>query len=203
MLASAAISFEPRTSLKVSNKTIKGSESLKIVGVTINSDFSFRDHVENIAAKTRAKTWALSKLKKKGLSEQKQIRAYSTLIRPSLEYAAPAWHSLLTAGQAAELEKQQTQALKNIFGPSISAKKMRDKADLETLSKRREDISLRFAKKGLGNPRCSHWFEERRIPVYARQAGVVYPRYKEDAARTDQHRNTPKNYLIRKLNQNQ
>ena len=80
---------------------------------------------------------------------------------------------------------------------------LREKADLDTLYKRREDISLRFAKKSLGNPRSSHWFQERRIPVYARPAGVVYPKFKEDTARADRHRNTPKNYLIRKLNQNQ
>ena len=75
------------------------------------------------------------------------MRAYQCLIRPTVEYAAPAWHSLITAGQAAALEKQQTQALKNIYGPLLSAAKMKQKAGIESLSKRREALILKFARK--------------------------------------------------------
>ena len=170
----------------------------------MSNDLSFQVHVENIASKMRSKTWALSKLKKKGLAEDKLVlKAYKCLIRPSIEYAAVAWHSMLTAGQAAALERQQTQALKNIYGPTLSAAKLRRKAEIETLSKRREKLVLNFAKKNLNNPRCSEWFQERKRPTYTRRTGVLYPRYREDVARTDRHRNNPKNYLRRKLNEHQ
>ena len=99
---------------------------------------------------------ALSKLKRKGLSEESLLKTCKCLIRPSLEYAAAAWHSLLTAGQSALLEKQHSQALKNIFGPSLSAAKLRKKADIETLHGRREALVTKFAKKSLANPRTSH-----------------------------------------------
>ena len=176
MLVSAATSFEARVRVQVGGETIKGSNSLKILGVTIDSDLSFRSHIERIAAKMRAKTWALTKLRKKGLSEEKLLRAYKCLIRPTVEYAAPAWHSLLTAAQAAELEKQQVQALKNIYGPNISANKLRKKAAVELLSKRRENLVLKLAKKSVNNPRSSHWFQERKRHAYARRIGVNYPR---------------------------
>ena len=170
------------------------------MGVTLTSDLSFQEHVEKIAAKARSKSWALAKLKRKGLSEEKLLRAYECLVRPSMEYAAPAWHSLLNASQAALLEKQQIQSLKNIYGPSLSAAKLRKKAELLTLSGRREEIAARFAKKSLVNPRTSHWFCERPKPVYARRPGVNYPKFREEIVRTDRHKNTPKNYLIRKVN---
>ena len=87
MVVSAATSFEPKTRVTLNGETILGKGELKVLGVTLSSDLSFGEHVEKIAAKTRAKTWALSKLRKKGLSENKLLRAYKCLIRPSLEYA--------------------------------------------------------------------------------------------------------------------
>lgn len=201
MLVSAATSFQARTRVSLDEETIHGKDCMKVLGVTLTNDLSFYEHVEKIAAKTRAKTWALSKLRRKGLSEKNLIKTYKCLIRPSLEYAAAAWHSLLTAGQSALLERQQSQALKNIFGPSLSAATLRKKADIETLHSRREALVTRFAKKSLANPRTNHWFKERPVPSYARRSGVRYPKYREETARTDRHRNNPKNYLVRKLNE--
>ena len=100
------------------------------------------------------------------------------------------------------LEKQQVQSLKNIFGTSLSAAKLRKKANLGTLTSRREEIVIRFAKKSLNTPRSAHWFNERPKPIYARRAGVNYPRYREETVRTDRHRCSPKNYIVRKVNEN-
>ena len=136
MLVSAATSYQPRTRISLNNETVSGKDSLKVLGVTLVIDLSFQDHVENIAAKTRSKAWALSKLRRKGLSEEKLLRAYKCLVRPSLEYAAPA-----------VLERQQIQVLKNIYGTSLSANKLRKKAGLGTLFARKEDIVTKFAKK--------------------------------------------------------
>ena len=91
--------------------------------------------------------------------------------------------------------------MKNIYGPSISANKLREKAGVELLSKRRETLVTKFAHKSVTNPRTSGWFKERRAPTYSRRAGVNYPKYREETARTDRFRNAPKNYLIRKVNQ--
>ena len=170
---------------------------MKLLGVTIDQDGSFRTHAAALARKMRSRTWALSKLKKKGLPEKDLVRTY----RPVVEYAAPAWHSLITATQAAEIERQQAQALKNVYGTGLSAEKMRTAAGIELLSNRREKMTKKFALKSLSNPRTSHWFNERKQSVFARRVNVNYPKYKENAARTDRHRNSPKNYLIRKLNE--
>ena len=174
---------------------------MKLLGITIDRDGSFNSHVSNISRRMRARTWALSKLKKKGLSETDLIKTYKSLIRPAAEYASPAWHSLLTATQANEIERQQVQALKNIYGPEISANKMREMADIELLSKRREKMAKKFAMKSLSNPRTASWFTERPEPRYARRRSINYPKYKEKTARTDRFRNSPKNFLIRKLNE--
>ena len=201
MLVSAATSFEARVRIQLNGETIEGTDSLKVLGVTIDKDATFKSHVDSLASKMRSKTWSLAKLKRKGLSEKDLIRTYKALIRPTVEYASPAWHSSLTSSQSAQLERQQSQALKNIFGPGMSAAKMRSRAGLDLLCQRREAAAKKFATKCILNPRCADWFPQRSRPNYARRMSVNYPTYKEQTARTDRHRNTPKNFLIRKLNE--
>ena len=150
----------------------------------------------------RRRTWALSKLRRRGVKEEGLVKAYVGLIRPVAEYAAPAWHSLITAEQSEAIERQQTQALKNIFGVGLSAAKMRRKANIDLLQTRRTAACLKFVKKSVNNIRCTHWFQERNPSVYPRRRGTSYPRYRERTARTDRFRNSPKNYLLRLLNNN-
>ena len=87
-----------------------------------------------------------------------------------------------------------------MYGPGISARKMCEKAELDLLSTKRERAAKKFATINPKNPRCESWFVERRKPIYAQRAGINYPRYVEGTARTDRHRNSPKNYLVRRLN---
>ena len=131
------------------------------------------------------------------------VQAYASAIHPTAEYASPVWHSSLTAGQSEFLERQQTQALKNIYGVGLNTRKMRNKSGLERLWTRRENACTSFASKNVNNPRCAGWFEERPAPFYARRAGTAYTStYKEPTSRTYRHRNSPINYARRLLNKN-
>ena len=134
-----------RASVSLGDATITWSDSMKILGVTLDSNCSFQSHVKNLRSKIRARTWALSKLRKAGLDEKRLVCTYKTLLCPAVEYAVPVWHSMLTAEQSSELERQRTQALRNIFGPEGSARSLRDRAELETLAKRRESMCLKCA----------------------------------------------------------
>ena len=188
MCVSAAASFEPQVQIVMDGITITGEKTMKILGVTLDNDGSFKTHVENIRRRLRQRTWALSKLRRRGVQEQKLVKDYTSLIRPVAEYASPAWNSLLTAEQSEKIERQQTQALKNIFGVGMSAAKMRTRANIELLQSRRLKASVKFVNKCVVNPRCAHWFEERGVPRYARKRGTFYPRYRERIARTDRFR---------------
>ena len=88
-----------------------------------------------------------------------------------------------------------------MYGMNLSTAKLRNKAGIESLSKRGEEIVTKFAKKSLNNPRTSHWFTERPRPIYARRQGINYPKFREEIVRTDRHRNTPRNYLVKKINE--
>ena len=161
MCVSAAKSFDPRVRINFGGQQITGSDSMRILGVTLDRDCTFTSHMESVAKRLRRKTWALSKLRQKGMKTTYLIEAYKSTIRPTAEYASPAWYPLITVTQSEHLERQQTQALKNIFGVGLRANKMRRKAGLERLWQRRENSCLFFARKNLQNPRCAGWFKER------------------------------------------
>ena len=74
---------------------------------------------------------------------------------------SPEWHSLLTVGQSEQLERQQTQALKNVYGIGKSARAMRKESGLKRLWERREEACRNFTYKSVNNIRCRGWFEQR------------------------------------------
>ena len=76
MCVSAAQSFSAKVSLDFNGQAVQGSESLKVLGVTVDSDCTFRTHVNNIAKKLRSRAWALGKLKKKGMCDKDLVKAY-------------------------------------------------------------------------------------------------------------------------------
>ena len=83
---------------------------------------------------------------------------YKTIVRLVAEYCAVVYHSQLTDEQDELLERQQSHALKLIFGPYISAGKMREMAGIPTLRQLRITLCDKFAAKAALNPRFSHWF---------------------------------------------
>ena len=74
MCVSAAKSFDARVEVKFNGQSVKGKDSLRILGVTLDRDSSFSTHVEGLAKRMRARTWALSKLKIKGMKEENGMR---------------------------------------------------------------------------------------------------------------------------------
>ena len=89
----------------------------------------------------------LRNLKNNGFNESELVRVYKTMLRPVADYGCVVYHSSLTIEQDKEIERLQNHALKCIFGPDISAARMREKAGLDTLRHRRETLADKFAAK--------------------------------------------------------
>ena len=118
-----------------------------------------------------------------------------------MEYAAPVFHASLTDEQDESLEKLQVQALKAIFDPQLSGRKLREKADIETLRSRREEISLKFARKCTANPRTCHLFPFKNTRTSARHTrNGPAEIYQETKARCERLKNSPLHYFRRVLN---
>ena len=121
------------------------------------------------------------------------------MVRPVAEYCAVVFYPMLTDEQDELLERQQSHALKLIFGPNISTGKMREMAGIPTLRQRRLELSDKFATKAVKNPRFSHWFPIKKPSRATRSSGIV--QYEEKFARCKRLKNSPLFFMCRRLNE--
>ena len=103
----------------------------------------------------------------------------------------------LTDEQDQELELAQVGALRAIFGPGLSGRAMRAKANIETLRQRRIAHCDRFARKCITSERFGSWFPLKKGRASARGGGE---KYQEFHARTDRLKNSPLFYMRRRMN---
>ena len=139
--------------------------------------------------------WVLINLRKFGFTQDELVRVYLMNIRPVADYAAVVYHSLMTDEQDEILERQQNFALKLIYGPKISAAKMRQKAGICTLRDRRITLCDRFAAKAAADPVFKKWF-----PLKAGRQTRTSMKYEEKYARCDRLKNSPIFFMRRRLN---
>ena len=173
----------------------KGSKAL---GMRFSNKLNMNEQVRAMQKTVRSRLWTLRNLKGHGFNQEELLTVYKTIIRPALEYGAAVYHSSLTDEQDEALERLQVQALKTIFDPYLSGRRLREIADIDTLRSRREQISLKFALKCSVNARLSHLFPIREHTRSTRSAGTAA--FLETKARCERLRNSPLHYFRRVLN---
>ena len=137
---------------------ITSGNSLKILGFTFGTKPNVDEQVQAMTRKFYMRLWTIRHLMKAGIPNLDVLSLYKALIRPVLEFAAPAFHSILTATQTAQLKRLQMRAMKLIFGWSVSYSTALEGSGMETLESRREGLVLRFARKCSNNNRFKSWF---------------------------------------------
>ena len=155
---------------------IRCGETLKALGMRFSSKPDMSTHVDWILKSLRSRLWMLRNLKRSGFSTDELVTVYKTIIRPVEDYGCVVYHSSLTDAQDEALERLQTQALKCIYGPFRSGRKLRKDAGLETLRGRRIELCDKFAKKSATNPCFAHWFplKTTRTSNRARKTNEIY-----------------------------
>ena len=68
-----------RTSININESVIKSSSSGKLLGITIDSDFTFEEHINTLCRKTSQKMHALSRMSQY-LSQHKKRILFKTFI---------------------------------------------------------------------------------------------------------------------------
>lgn len=79
-----------QTTYKLHGHTLATADSSKYLGVTISDDLSWKKHVHNTAAKGH-KVLGFVRRNLADCTEQIKVAAYTTIIRPTLEYASTVW----------------------------------------------------------------------------------------------------------------
>ena len=118
-------------------------------------------HVDYMLSKVNRKLWTLRNIKKAGMSKDDMINVFNTIIRPVCDFASVTYHSMLTLEQSEEIERVQKRAMRIILGWDTNYRELIDTGKVESLKKRRERMTLNFAKKTESNPRFKKWFPRR------------------------------------------
>ena len=120
----------------------------------------WNNHTKYICKRGYIQLWILRRLKKLGASTKILLDLYNKQVRSILEYAAPAWQSMLTEENKTDIERVQKCALTIIFGPKSYEKTLKNEK-IKSLEERRHDLTNKFAKKCTQSPQFSTWFTKK------------------------------------------
>ena len=100
--------------LKANNNPIGNVKKYKFLGITIDSDLRFKDHVTTLAKKCRKRNNILKSMvwKNWGNSLEMQRTLYIQYIRSCLDYASSSWSPWIADTHMKKLESVQNEALR-------------------------------------------------------------------------------------------
>ena len=132
-----------KTSLKPTTPSICGStlrtvDNAKYLGVTIQSNLSWKPHINNITKRANSTLCFFRRNLRKCPSKIKE-QAYRTYVRPTLEYTSSVWDSSIE-DQVTQIEKVQRRAArftKADYHPKHSVTKMLNDLQWQALQERR------------------------------------------------------------------
>ena len=174
---------------------IQSSDKMKVLGWHFSPKPNASAYIEVLARRFRERYWTLRHLKHNGFTSAELVHVYTSIIRPVADYMMEVYHSMLTDRQDEMVERLQMHALKCIFGPRISARRMRGMAEIGTLRERRIEACDKFAQKCVASDRFEVWF-----PKNEGRRTRKTEEYVEEYARCDRLFNSPIFYMRRRLN---
>jgi hypothetical protein len=153
--------FLPKLSLNA-DSSLKIVEEIKLLGVMVRSDLSWRSNTTFICQKAYAKLWMLRRLKPLGASTFELLDVYDKQIRCTLEFSVPVWAAGITNEEKNQIEMVQKAAFAIILGMSYTSYNgALTKLNRTNLAYRRKELCLKFADKCHKSEKFSHWFIER------------------------------------------
>ena len=175
---------------------IESGDKLKMLGWHFSSRPTVDAYLEVMKRRFRQRYWMIRHLKHNGFSEPDLVTVYTTMVRPVADYMMEVYHSMMTDVQDQAVERLQLHALKCIYGPRLSARKMREIAGLTTLRERRIEYCDKFANKCIESDRFTDWFPEKSLKRATRNTD----KYEEKYARCDRLYYSPLYYMRRRMN---
>jgi hypothetical protein len=157
----------PTNHLVFGNKTIAPKQSVKILGVTLDSGLSMSEHVSKAVSKAIGKCMALRKIR--GVRPAQMRQMYMAAVVPTMDYAASTWYAPSRIGvkrHVVALERVQRLAARLILRAfkSVAMLVLQSEAKLQPVSERlHERVSNHMTKLcslASDHPlqRCISWF---------------------------------------------
>ena len=147
------------TRLNVNNKNIEVVDNTKLLGTFITNDLRWDLNTNEIVKKANFRLQLMHKVSGFGASLNDMKEIYILFVRSILEQSSSVWHSSLTQENIDDLERVQKSALRIILKDKYKTyTNSLNFLQLDTLSNRRENLCLDFAKKCTKHPKLKHIF---------------------------------------------
>ena len=133
---------ERNTDLDISGEKVEQSQPIKILGVTLDENLNFKDHLHSVCKKVAGMIGVLRRLKNL-IPVNAKLLLYKSAIMPHLTYCRLVWH-FCTASDNRKLERLQERALRLVYNTTAeSYDALLKRAKLTTLQNRRlQDILI-------------------------------------------------------------
>ena len=151
--------YQFSTKLTLMNEDIEMVRETKLLGTIITDQITWDRNTEELTKKA-FKRMQLLNAAAGFTSKRNDLKdIYLTFIRSIVEQSAVVWHSGLSSRNAKDIERVQKAAVRVIMGKSYKNynQSLRE-LNSYSLEKRRESLSLRFAKKCLRNEKIKDLF---------------------------------------------
>ena len=183
----------------MNNKNIEVVKETKLLGTYITDDLKWNKNTSEIVKKANKRMPILTKSAAFTTNRQDLKRIYLTYILSVLDQSAVVWHSSLSQKNANDLERVQKVAVRIIMGKNF--KNYTDglsQLNLKTLSNRRDEMCLNFAKKCLKNDKVKNMFSKKDKSHAMRKRGQEL--YKIKMIKTKRYKKSAIPYMARLLN---
>ena len=166
--------------LSIKGKDIKTTEELKLLGVTIDSNLDFSNHISTLCKKASQKIGVLMRLRNL-IPTFAKLQLFKAAILPRLTYCHLVWH-FCRASDARKLERLQERGLRAVFKDKNSPyHQLLERAKLPTLLNRRlQDVCILMykVKHNLNPPNICSIFKEHTSQYNLRQSDFSVPRFR-------------------------
>ncbi len=178
-------------------------QSARLLGVIINNQLNWDDHVNSIVTKASSRLWILRSIRQFGFTTKELTLIYKSSIVPILEYASPVWGYAITCAQAEAIERVQWRAAQTIYNKKIKYnspeyERILSSLDLTNMNTRRKDMALSFAMSLLNSSLFRDWLPPFLTGTHRlRKQNLLTP----IKARTTRYAKSPIPYFVELINE--
>ena len=184
--------------LTVDDMNVERVKSTCILGLTVQDNMKWNEHIHNIVKKASKRLYMLRLLKRSNASIDTLITVYTTIIRPVLEYACQVWHYNIQQYLSEEIEKIQKRAFRIIL-PIQKYDEALTKTNIMSLRNRREKLCEQFFETNISNEKLKDLLPQTTLYEYEQKS---VPKYHNYLCRTERFKNSFLPQSIIKINSN-
>ena len=150
--------FSPKLSL-IPGQELELVEELKLVGYQQRSDMRTISNTEYIVKRAWKRMWVVRRLKALGATEQELLNVLRAQVLSVLQFATPAWSTLLTGQESNRIESVLRTGLYLVYGERFrSFSWALREAKMFSMKEQRTRMFEKFTRDCIGSSKFKKWF---------------------------------------------